>query len=182
MVLFYGKAARLLVFAMLALTGCAAVVIEGANIAKDQVVFANNIEAARNGDAAAQYAVGNSLCCALNESDDGFYNTPKAVDWLCQSAAQNHGPAAFRLGEIYSGDTVSGLRMMREAAHVVAGNTTNGPVAYAWMSRAATLGVRNATKERDDIFKNLSAEDRVKAQNLASGSATLLCRWNDVIR
>ena len=173
---------RLLLAALLVLPGCAAVVVEGANIAKDQVVYANNIDAARNGNAEAQYSVGNSLCCALNETDDGFYNTPRAVDWLCRAAAQNHGPAAFRLGEIYSGDTVSGLRMMREVATTVAGNTTNGPVAYAWMNRAASLGVRDAVKERDDIWKKLSADERVTAQSLASGSTPLRCRWNEVIR
>src|SRR3546814_6649013 len=86
---------------LLALGGCVGAVAEGANIAKDKATVSNNIEAARAGDAEAQYKVGDALCCSLNEGE-GFYDTPHSVAWLCSAAAQRHGRSEEHTSELQS--------------------------------------------------------------------------------
>ena len=166
----------------MALAGCTVAAVEGLNIARDQAAYSAHIDAARAGHPAAQYQVGNALCCSLNEGSGPFYSTPQAVSWLCRSAAQDYGPAAFRLGEIYSGTTVKGVRLAREATGLVTGHTTNRAVAYGWMSRAATLNQPHATQRRDEIWQSMSAEERERAQQMANGQAPLLCEWQEVGR
>ena len=170
------------VIGLLALTGCAAVAVEGLNVARDQVTYSANIDAARAGQPAAQYQVGNALCCSVTEVSNPLYSTPQAVSWLCRSAAQDYAPAAFRLGEIYFGTTVKGVRLAREAASLVAGQTTNRAVAYGWMSRAAALNQPEATQRRDEIWRKMSAAEREKAEQMAHGEAPLLCEWEEVGR
>ena len=165
---------------LLALTGCTVAAVEGLNIARDQAAYSAHIDAARAGHAAAQYQVGNALCCSLTEGSGPFYNTPQAVSWLCRSAAQDYGPAAFRLGEIYSGTTVKGVRLAREATGLVTGHTTNRAVAYGWMSRAAALNQPHAPQRRDEIWQNMSPAEREKARQMANGEAPLLCEWQEV--
>lgn len=166
--------------ALLALGGCVGAVTEGANITKDKVTVSNNIEAARAGQAEAQYKVGKALCCSLNEGE-GFYNTPQSVGWLCQAAAQRHGPASLKLGEIYSGDTISGARVLRRVAAGVAGSSTNMPVAYAWLRRADFLGMAEAREPANEIWAGLTAAERGDAEAMASGRTELPCEWGAVI-
>lgn len=87
---------------LVALAGCAAPILEGANITRDKVIINNNIDAANAGDAEAQYKVGNALCCSLDDDESGFYDTQKSVAWLCKSAAGGYAPAELKLGKIYS--------------------------------------------------------------------------------
>ena len=165
---------------LLALTGCTVAAVEGLNIARDQAAYSAHIDAARAGHPAAQYQVGNALCCALTEGSGPFYSTPQAVSWLCRSAAQDYGPAAFRLGEIYAGTTVKGVRLAREATGLLTGHTTNRAVAYGWMSRAAALNQPHAPQRRDEIWQNMSPAEREKARQMANGEAPLLCEWQEV--
>ena len=165
-----------------ALAGCTVAAVEGLNIARDQASYSAHIDAARAGHPAAQYRVGDALCCSLNEGSGPFYNTPQAISWLCRSAAQDYGPAAFRLGEIYSGTTVKGVRLAREATGLVTGHTTSRPVAYGWMSRAAALNQPHAAQRRDEIWQTMTAAERDKAQRMANGEAPLFCEWDDVGR
>ena len=51
----------------LALAGCTVAAVEGLNIARDQAAYYAHIDAARAGHPAAQYQVGNALCCSLTE-------------------------------------------------------------------------------------------------------------------
>lgn len=163
------------------LAGCVGVATEGANIARDRVVVANNLGAAEAGDVEAQYRVGKALCCSLNEGE-GFYDTPRSVEWLCTAARQGHGPAARKLGEIYSGDVVSGLRVMRRVAQRVAGSSTNPVIAYAWMQRAEELGVDDAGPEARTLWQDLTAHQRATAGVMLRGDpADLPCDWQDVI-
>src|SRR3546814_16198898 len=81
-----------------ALAGCVGAAMEGANMAKDEAVFRNNIEAARAGDAEAAYRVGDALCCSLGDRK-GFYNTRDAVEWLCRSSAEGYAPASRKLAQ-----------------------------------------------------------------------------------
>jgi len=178
-----GTAGRLMaVMGVLALAACAVAAVEGVNIARDQAIYSSHIDAARAGNAEAQYRVGNALCCSLNEGSGPFYSTPQAVSWLCRAAEQNHGPAAFRLGEIYSGTTVKGVRLAREATETVLGHNTNRAVAYAWMSRAAALNEPHATVKRNEIWAKLSATERDSGQAMATGQAPVLCEWREVTR
>lgn len=167
---------------VLALAGCTVAAVEGLNIARDEAAYSAHIDAARAGHPAAQYQVGNALCCSLSQGSGPFYNTPQAVSWLCRSAAQDYGPAALRLGEIYSGNTVKGVRLAREATELVIGHSTNRAVAYGWMSRAAALNQPHAAQKRDEIWQSLSPAERERAQQMANGQAPLLCEWREVTR
>ena len=166
--------------ALLTLAGCVGAVTEGANIAKDKVGVSNNIAAAQAGNAEAQYKVGKALCCSLNEGE-GFYDTPKSVGWLCRAAAQRHGPAALKLGEIYSGDTISGARVLRRVAAGVAGSTTNMTVAYAWLRRADSLNVVEARGPANEIWAELTAAERADGEAMALGRKELPCEWGAVV-
>ncbi|GHD40392.1 hypothetical protein GCM10017083_03620 [Thalassobaculum fulvum] len=160
--------------------GCAGVVAEGANIGRDKLIVSNNIEAARSGDAEAQYRVGDALCCSIDEGQ-GFYDTPEAVAWLCRAAGQGHGPAAYKLGEIYAGDVVSGVRVLRRVAQKVAGNSTDRAVAYGWFRRAEVLGVDGARDSGSELWAALGADERRKAEALVLGRSPLPCAWDEVI-
>jgi len=161
------------------LAGCAGVVTEGANITRDKLIVSNNIQAAQSGDAEAQYRVGDALCCSINEGQ-GFYDTPKAVAWLCQAAAQSHGQAAYKLGEIYSGDVVSGVRVLRRVAQSVAGNSIDRAVAYGWFRRAEVLGVDGAREAGSELWADLGADERGRAEALVLGRTPLPCTWDEV--
>lgn len=168
-------------FILLALGGCVGAVTEGANMAKDKVVVSSNIGAANAGDAESQYKVGKALCCSLNEGE-GFYNTPISVSWLCKAAAQNHGPAALKLGEIYAGEVVSGVRLMRRVAQTVTGTTTRPVIAYAWLRRAETLGADGAQKSSNELWSKLTESERAEATVLVTGKKPLACEWVEVTR
>jgi hypothetical protein len=88
----------------------------------------------------------------------------------------------LRLGEIYSGTTVKGVRLAREATELVIGHSTNRAVAYGWMSRAAALNQPHAAQKRDEIWQSLSPAERERAQQMANGQAPLLCEWREVTR
>jgi len=163
-----------------ALGGCVGAATEGANIARDRLIVANNIDAARAGDVEAQYRVGEALCCSLNEGE-GFYDTPQSVEWLCSAARQGHGPAAYKLGEIYSGDVVSGVRVMRRIAQRVAGSSTSPVVAYAWTRRAEELGVEDAGASAQELWQDLAADQRADARLMLADPESLPCEWQDVI-
>lgn len=162
-----------------ALTGCVGVAAEGANIVRDRAIVAEYTEAAQAGDAEAQYRVGDALCCSVNEGQ-GFYDTRLSVAWLCRSAEQGYGPAALKLGEIYSGDVVSGVRVMRRVAQRVAGSSTNPAVAYAWFARAGALGVAEAAEPAASLWEDLSEDQRAAATALVTGG-DLPCEWDEVI-
>ena len=122
------KLARLLCWLLLpALGGCAGAAMEGANMARDEVVYDKHIEAAQTGDAEAQYRVGEALCCSLGDRE-GFYDTRESVEWLCRSAEQGYAPASQKLGQIYSGRVVSGVRILRRVAEGVSGRPENLPL------------------------------------------------------
>lgn len=165
----------------LLLAGCAGVAIEGASIARDKAEAEANMAAAEAGNAEAQFKVGKSLCCALDEDGPSFYNTQQSVSWLCRSAAQNYAPAALKLGEIYSGDIVSGPRMMRRVAAKVADPRTNLPISYAWYQRAANLGEAGGGKSAADLWVRMTPAQQAQAEALAKGQAPLACEWAQVM-
>jgi len=158
--------------------GCATVGIETANISKDKVVYNRHIEAAKNGDPVAQYKVGDALCCSINEKAV-FYDTPKAVSWLCLSARQGHGPAMLKVGRILSGDVVDGVRLARRVAHSVAGKSTNFPVAYGWLRAAEGHGVPEARDRADNLWSEMSEPERAASKEFEGASLPKACTWEE---
>lgn len=169
------------ILGLLALGGCVGAVTEGANITRDKVVLSDNLAAAQAGDPEAQYKVGKALCCSLNEGE-GFYDTPKSVEWLCRAAAQGYGPAAYKLGEIYQGDVVTGVRVLRRVAQKVAGTSTDRAVAYGWLRRAEAYGSGEARATASDLWADLTPEERGRAEAMVTGRTPLPCTWDEVIR
>lgn len=167
------------VFLAIGLTGCVGAVTEGANIARDKSIVSSNMEAARAGDAEAQYKVGKALCCSLNEGE-GFYNTPQSVEWLCRSAEQKNGQAALKLGEIYTGDTITGIRVLRRVAQRVAGSSTDPAVGYSWLRRAESLGVADAREPAKKLWAAMAPADRERAEGMVTGRTALPCQWKAV--
>ena len=162
------------------LSGCASVAIEGAQATKSEIVISQNIKEAQAGNPKAQFAVGEAYCCSLNEGS-GIYNTKISVEWLCKSARQNYAPAMFKLGKIYSGDTIDGVRLARRAAAGVSGTSTNLPVAAAWLKLAELNGERAAASRYTDVWSDMSAADRTNAQKVLERGMNAPCLWNEVI-
>lgn len=143
-----------LLLAIVSMTGCVATALEGANVAKDERTRSKNMEAAMAGDAAAQYAVGKSYCCSPNNQVHGIYDNNKATEYLCKSARQNYAAAQYMLGDIYSGKTVHGLRLLRRVANAVAGEAIdNKNIAYYWYTQAANQGDKDAKKKISGLDK-----------------------------
>ena len=142
--------------------------------------MSNNIDAAKRGDALAQYKVGDAYCCSVHEGS-GFYNTRVAVRWLCASAQQGHGPAMFKLGKIYSGDVVDGVRLIRRVAHGIAGTSENLTVAYVWLKQAADRGLKEATNRAARVWNDLATTERTMASRLLQDGLKAKCRWDEVI-
>ncbi len=165
------------------LAGCAAPVMEAASITKDQVIYDQNIEQARAGNAEAQYKVGEAQCCNLVDAGEkaGLYNTVEAVRWLCKSAAQGYGPAAYKVGKVYAGDVVDGVRLMRRAAAGIIGTVENPPVAYAWLRQAELKGVDGAKDRASDLWKDMTPAQWQEATKLVQSKAPLPCDWDKVI-
>lgn len=165
---------------LLLLAGCAGAAVESANVVRDRMIVSNNLAAAEAGDPEAEFRVGDALCCSVDEGGEGFYDTPRAVGWLCRAAAQNHGPAAYKLGAIYAGDVVDGVRVLRRVAQRVAGSSTDYAVAYGWLRRAETLGVADARRASADLWTRLDAEERGRAEAIVLGRTPLPCTWEQV--
>lgn len=164
-----------------ALAGCASAAMEGANIAKDKAVYDRNIGLARAGDAEAQYRAGEALCCSLGDRQ-GFYDTRNAVEWLCRAAAQGHAPAAQKLGQIYSGNVVEGVRILRRVAERASGRPEDLAVSYAWLAVAEQQGAKTAGADAEALWSHLSDADKARARALTTGGQPLPCRWDEVFR
>jgi TPR repeat protein len=85
-------------FICLLMTGCAAKKWD-TRISYDNSTRVALEQQANNGDADAQFQLGNSYCCG----DGGFYDTAQAVTWWCKAAAQGHAGAKDRLTERKAG-------------------------------------------------------------------------------
>jgi TPR repeat protein len=163
------------------MSGCVSAVSEGARGAAAKVTHDQNIAAARQGDREAQFKVGESLCCGIDERA-GFYNTRQSVAWLCASAAQGYGPAMHKLGRIYAGDTVDGVRLARRAANSLIGVSQNLPVSYAWFANAKAYGVTEAEESRQEIWKEMSpAQQKIAAAHTEQGIKAP-CDWDTAMR
>lgn len=163
----------------LILSGCVALGVEGANISKDEIVYQANIDAAQSGDPVAQYKVGDALCCSVHEGS-GFYNTQKSVEWLCLSARQGHGPAMYQVGKILSSDVIDGVRLARRLVQGVAGTSENLPVAFGWLRAASANGVPEAKERAEDVWSDMSDDERAQAVEFDGATTPDACTWAEV--
>ncbi|TAD87794.1 MAG: hypothetical protein EAZ99_16340 [Alphaproteobacteria bacterium] len=88
----------------------------------------------------------------------------------------------FKLGKIYSGDTIDGVRLARRVAVGLAGTSTNLPVAAAWLKLADMNGEREAAARFADVWNDLSTAERASAQTVFERGVNAPCLWNEVIR
>lgn len=159
--------------------GCAAAAGEAAYGAKAKATYDNNIDAANKGDKVAQFKVGEALCCEVDGAN-GAYDTRRSVEYLCKSAAQGYGPAMYKLGRIYTGDTVDGVRLLKRAAAAAAA-PTNPPIAYAWFMNAKTYGVKDASDAAEDEWKDMTPQQQQVAKMQASRGLGATCRWEEAM-
>lgn len=151
----------------LLLGGCVAPVIEAASTAVDRRSYETNIEAARAGDAKAQYVVGNALCCSTFDRQP-FYDTKLSIEWLCRSARQGQVPAMTRLARIYADDTVNGVRILRRALALLTADTATDALAWAWFRLAQSNGDGGAASSLDRLKRTISVADRAEGERLFS--------------
>lgn len=170
-----------LLFGLAALSGCASAVVEGARATASEVTINKHLAAAQAGDRVAQFEVGSAYCCSVNEGSE-LFNTPKAVGWLCRSAAQGYTPAMRKLGQIYMGDTIEGVRLSRRLARAVVGSSTNLVVSYAWLKQAAAGGEPEAGEEAAEVWSMLTPSQRQEANRQLSLGTNATCRWEQAIR
>jgi TPR repeat protein len=165
----------------LATTGCVSAVSESARGAAAKVTIDQNMAAAKQGNREAQFKVGEALCCGFDDRA-GFYNTRESVAWLCASAAQGYGPAMYKLGRIYAGDTVDGVRLARRAVNSLVGVSHNLPISYAWFANAKAYGIAEAEDSRQEIWKEMnSAQQKFAADQTAKGTQAT-CGWDEAMR
>ena len=159
--------------------GCTAAVGEAVHGAKAKSQYDDNIAAAEKGDRVAQFKVGEALCCEIN-GQTGAYDTRRSVEFLCKSAAQGYGPAMYKLGRIYTGDTVDGVRVLRRVAAAAAA-PTNPPIAYAWFMNAKTYGVKDAADAARDEWKDMTPQQQQVAKMQADRGLNATCRWEEAM-
>lgn len=170
-----------LVIVVVAVSGCAAPVVEGANVAADRIRVESNMEEAEAGDAEAQFKVGNALCCSGSAPERGAYSTEKSIGWLCASARQGNTDAMMKLGQIFSGDQTDGLRLVRRAINVASGTPTNLGASHFWYSRAAQAGVENGREAAASLQTEMSQRDITLAESYRTGAQPEPCSWADLM-
>ena len=160
--------------------GCAAPVVEAALIARDQATYQSNLAAAQAGNAEAELKVGNALCCSVS-ADQPFYNTQRATEFLCRAAIQGNRDAMFRLGRIYDGDTVDGLRAGRRLAAAVADAPLHPVAVWTWFSVAADAGSPDGARRAEQVRTHMSGPQLAQARLLqAAGARAVPCTESDV--
>lgn len=173
--------AAVLLGGLAALSGCAGAAVEVARGAASEATINKHMAAAQAGDAKAQYEVGSAYCCSVNAGSE-LFNTPKAVSWLCRSAAQGYAPAMLKIGRIYNGDTVEGVRLSRRLANAVVGQDVNLAVSYAWLTQAAQRGEADAAEDAKEVWNDMNATQRTEARRLVGMGTKATCRWEEAIR
>lgn len=167
----------------LVLSGCAAPVVEGAMQARDSLRRGGLEQAAAQGEAKAQYELGDTYCCAITGQTDtavSAYDNEKATYWMCQAAQQDYAPAGYRLARIYSGDVVSGVRVLRRSAQLVSTPQKDNAVALMWARRAAAQNESGADALARDISRRASSAELRRANQLASNWQSAPCTWPQV--
>ncbi|MEM7399849.1 MAG: hypothetical protein AAF354_13045 [Pseudomonadota bacterium] len=167
------------VLCSLPLAGCGAVVVETATVGWDKAQVWTNMDAARAGDPEAQYAVGAALCCSGDSQTGTLYSTKDALRWLCAAAAQGNTEAMLKLGQIFEGDQVDGLRLMRRAMNAVTDTPQNLAAAYYWYTAAGYAGLEEAAGMAANLNAEMTAPEKAAAAGYVSGTEPPCC-WTDL--
>ena len=105
---------------------------------------------AENGDAFAQYNLGN-----MYRVGHGLWENDKtAVKWYTLAAEQGHASAQYFLGWMYA-----------DGEGVIQDNIR----AHMWLNIAASSGEKDASKNRDIVANRMTPADISAAQKLARG-------------
>ncbi|MEM1385260.1 MAG: hypothetical protein AAGG06_16660 [Pseudomonadota bacterium] len=161
------------------LAGCAAVAVEGGSVALDKARVQSNIDAALAGDPQAQYAVGAALCCSGDVAEGSVYSTAEAMRWLCAAANQGDTKAMLKLAQIFEGDQVDGLRIVRRAMTAVADTPQNLAAAHYWYSRAEASGGDGAADMAGETNQAMTTAEKEAVAQYAAG-AEPPCEWADL--
>jgi hypothetical protein len=87
----------------------------------------------------------------------------------------------FRLGRIYDGDTVDGLRVGRRVAAAIADKPPHPDVAWVWFSLAADAGATDGAKRAERVQSRMSASDLDRTRLLRMANpAAMPCTQNQV--
>jgi hypothetical protein len=172
-------ATSLVVSCSLGLAGCGAVAVETATVGWDNAKVWANMDAARTGDPEAQYAVGEALCCSGDAATGALYSTADAMRWLCAAADQGNTDAMLKLGRIFEGDQVDGLRPIRRAMNAVTVTPQNLAAAYHWYATAAREGVTVAAGTTEELRAVMTDVEHARARDYLSGSEPP-CGWGDL--
>ncbi len=165
------------------LAGCAAPFVEGAMQARDASRRDGLERAAAQGIPKAQYDLGDTYCCAITGQTDtaaSVYDNEKATSWMCKAAQQGYAPAAYRLGRIYSGDVVSGVRILRRAAQAVTKSQTDTAVALMWTRRAAAQNEPGASDLARELASEATPAELQRANQFAANWQAAPCTWSQV--
>lgn len=166
------------------LCGCVSAVVEGVHITRDSTIRSENEPAARRGDKIAQYKLGDSYCCSTADSGPA-YDTTVAVHWLCSSARQGYAPAMYKLGKIYTGDVIDGVRLLRRAVTAVHETATHStismPIGYAWLRLAQAYGDSDAAVRLQNVKADMTASEIRTGESLAARGLSIPCEMNEVL-
>ena len=164
--------------------GCVGAVVEGVHITRDNQIRSENEPAARRGDRIAQYNLGESYCCSTSDSGPA-YDTTVAVHWLCSSARQGYAPAMYKLGKIYTGDVIDGVRLLRRAVTAVHESATNStvsmPIGYAWLRLAQVYGDSDAAVRLQNVKADMTASEIRTGESLAARGLSIPCEMKEVL-
>jgi hypothetical protein len=152
----------------------------------EQIAAGNaTLEAARRGDAEAQFRVARA---ALLDPERSKEATRQAVDWLRRAAESGHTGAMIHLGKLYKSGVGTpqnyelAARWLGEAARAGdaegmvefgrlhrsgVGVDPDAVQAYVWFNRAAAGLSMEGVQERDSIALKLAPEDLKRAQALS---------------
>ena len=172
---------RFLIFAamLFTLSGCAAAAIQWASRAADQASILSNEDAAAQGDAVAQYKMGQAHCCTIAGSM-GVLNNQEATHWYCKAAQQNNADAQYELGRIFSGDLVRGVNGPAKIGALLTKQPENKPLALMWLQLAAANGNGDAADKAKDLREDMTPAEIAGALIREKSPQAQPCEWNDV--
>ena len=137
--------------------GCAAPIVGGVAGVAEKEKRDKWMPQAKEGNAEAQYQVGESYCCGRG----AFYDTDLAIAWYCRAAIQGHSEAQHKLANIYAGDL-----SVRSKIRTTGMDFEDPVKAYAWYSVAASHGNSEAMKKKEKWEGKLNSSQREEAEQI----------------
>ncbi len=170
--------------AVLTLPGCIGAALHGGRAVIDQSTIAHEEDAAKGGNAVAQYKVGDAYCCAGHGFTSLTKDNQAATYWFCQAARQDYGPAKLRLARIYAGKLVGDLELEEQLIGLVATTRENKPLSLMWARLGADSGEQKIAAESRkliaELVKDMPENQREKADSLLIDWKNAPCEWRAV--